>query len=95
MARPQILSIPERLQAHPKYAGRGVCIGFVDSGFYPHPDLMRPKRRIIWLAGQVPRAEDSTSTATGRVASRMSIASRSPTRLPTNWIATTPAIPTT
>lgn len=46
MARPQILSIPERLQAHPKYAGRGVCIGFVDSGFYPHPDLMRTRRRI-------------------------------------------------
>ncbi len=46
MARPQILSIPERLQAHPKYAGRGVVIGIVDSGFYPHPDLMRPRRRV-------------------------------------------------
>lgn len=46
MARPQILSIPERLDAHPRYAGRGVCIGFVDSGFYPHPDLMRPRRRV-------------------------------------------------
>ena len=46
MARPQILSIPERLQAHPKYAGRGVCMAFVDSGFYPHPDLTRPRRRI-------------------------------------------------
>jgi serine protease AprX len=46
VARPQILSIPERLQAHPKYAGRGVCVAFVDSGFYPHPDLTRPRRRI-------------------------------------------------
>ena len=46
MARPQILSLPERLQAHPRYAGRGVCIAFVDSGFYPHPDLTRPRRRI-------------------------------------------------
>lgn len=46
MARPQILSLPERLDAHPRYAGRGVCIGFVDSGFYPHPDLMRPRRRV-------------------------------------------------
>lgn len=46
MARPQILSIPERLDAHSRYAGRGVCIGFVDSGFYPHPDLMRPRRRV-------------------------------------------------
>jgi serine protease AprX len=44
--RPQILSLPERLDAHPKYAGRGICIGFVDAGFYPHPDLMRPSRRV-------------------------------------------------
>jgi serine protease AprX len=46
VARPQIFSLPERLGAHPKYAGRGVCIGFVDSGFYPHPDLMQPRRRV-------------------------------------------------
>jgi len=46
VARPQILSIPERLQAHPKYAGRGVVMAIVDSGFYPHADLMRPRRRI-------------------------------------------------
>jgi serine protease AprX len=46
VARPQILSIPERLAAHGRFAGRGVVMGFVDSGFYPHPDLMRPKRRI-------------------------------------------------
>ncbi len=50
MARPQMMSIPERLEAHPRYAGRGVCIGFVDSGFYPHPDLMRPRRRILAYA---------------------------------------------
>jgi serine protease AprX len=46
MPRPQIVSIPERLDASPDHSGRGVVIGFVDSGFYPHPDLMRPKRRI-------------------------------------------------
>lgn len=46
MARPQILSIPERLDAHPDFRGRGVCVGFVDAGFYAHPDLMRPARRI-------------------------------------------------
>ncbi len=40
------LSIAERLDAHRDYDGAGVCIGFVDSGFYPHPDLMRPERRI-------------------------------------------------
>lgn len=46
MARPQLLSIPERLDANPRFTGRGVVIALVDSGFYPHPDLMRPKRRI-------------------------------------------------
>jgi serine protease AprX len=46
VARPQILSLPERLDANTRYAGRGVCMGIVDSGFYPHPDLMRPKRRV-------------------------------------------------
>jgi serine protease AprX len=46
LARPQVLSIPERLAAHYKYTGRGVCVAFVDSGFYPHPDLMRPARRV-------------------------------------------------
>lgn len=46
MARPQIPSIPERLDAHTDVTGEGVVIGFVDSGFYPHPDMMRPTRRI-------------------------------------------------
>jgi serine protease AprX len=46
MPRPQLQSLPERLDASSKFAGRGICIGFVDSGFYPHPDLMRPARRI-------------------------------------------------
>jgi serine protease AprX len=50
LARPQILSIPERLAAHTRFSGRGVCIAFVDSGFYPHPDLMRPRRRILAYA---------------------------------------------
>ncbi len=46
MARPQLLSIPERLDAYPDVTGEGVVMAFVDSGFYPHPDLMRPRRRI-------------------------------------------------
>lgn len=46
MPRPQVLSIPERLDAHPQLSGKGVVMGFVDSGFYPHPDLMLPRRRI-------------------------------------------------
>lgn len=46
MSRPQLLSIPERLDASPRFTGRGIVLCFVDSGFYPHPDLMRPRRRI-------------------------------------------------
>ncbi len=46
MPRPQILSLPERLDSHPAYRGRGVCMAFVDMGFYPHPDLTHPARRI-------------------------------------------------
>ena len=46
MLRPQFLSIPERLEASRDHRGRGVVMGFVDVGFYPHPDLMQPRRRI-------------------------------------------------
>lgn len=46
MARPQVSSIPERLDAHSDVTGKGVVVGFVDSGFYPHSDLMRPRRRV-------------------------------------------------
>ena len=45
--RPQVLSIPERLDVDPEPAGRGVVLGFVDTGFFPHPDLMRPDKRIL------------------------------------------------
>ncbi len=46
MARSLIPSIPERLDAHTDVTGEGVVMGFVDVGFYPHPDMMRPSRRI-------------------------------------------------
>ena len=36
-----------RLRAHPNCTGRGVTIAFLDSGFYPHPDLTQPASRII------------------------------------------------
>ncbi len=41
-----ILSTPERVGADPRFTGRGVTIAFVDSGFYPHPDLILPGNRI-------------------------------------------------
>jgi len=36
-----------RLDAHPNYLGKGVTIAFLDSGFYPHPDLLEPESRIL------------------------------------------------
>lgn len=35
-----------RLNADPRFRGKGVTIAFIDSGFYPHPDLTKPKNRI-------------------------------------------------
>lgn len=28
-------------------SGKGVCVAFIDSGVYPHPDLTRPRNRIV------------------------------------------------
>ncbi|HSS19496.1 MAG TPA: S8 family serine peptidase [Pyrinomonadaceae bacterium] len=36
-----------RLDADAHYTGKGVTIAFLDSGFYPHPDLLRPTNRIV------------------------------------------------
>ncbi len=30
-----------------KYTGYGVCIGIIDSGVYPHPDLFSPSKRVV------------------------------------------------
>lgn len=41
-----IMSTPERMEASVRYTGRGVTIAFVDSDFYPHPDLIYPSLRV-------------------------------------------------
>lgn len=41
-----ILPTPLRLNADNTYTGRGVTIAFIDSGFYPHPDLVQPRNRV-------------------------------------------------
>lgn len=53
----QLLLTPIRVHANPNFAGRGVTIAFIDSGFYPHPDLVRPRNRILCYVdatGRVP-----------------------------------------
>lgn len=42
-----VIPTPIRLNANPEYAGKGVTVAFLDSGFYPHPDLLTPLNRII------------------------------------------------
>jgi serine protease AprX len=46
-----VLSQPIRLPDHPGFDGRGVTIAFLDSGFYPHPDLLASAR---WPGGDEP-----------------------------------------
>ena len=36
-----------RLNANPEYSGKGVKVAFLDSGFYPHPDLVTPVNRVV------------------------------------------------
>ena len=43
----QLLPTPIRVHANPNFTGRGINVAFLDSGFYPHPDLVRPKNRIL------------------------------------------------
>ncbi|MFN7948938.1 MAG: S8 family serine peptidase [Blastocatellia bacterium] len=43
----QILPTPLRVGADERFTGRGVTIAFLDSGFYPHPDLTQPESRIV------------------------------------------------
>lgn len=42
-----ILPTPLRLGADERFRGRGVTIAFIDAGFYPHPDLVEPRTRIL------------------------------------------------
>lgn len=45
--RYRILTTPLRVGADERFTGRGVTIAFLDSGFYPHPDLVEPRNRIL------------------------------------------------
>jgi serine protease AprX len=50
------LPTPLRLHADPRFTGQDITLALVDSGFYPHPDLVQPYNRIrAWVdAGQTP-----------------------------------------
>ncbi len=42
-----IVPTPIRLNVNPKYSGKGITICFIDSGFYPHPDLNNRIKIIV------------------------------------------------
>jgi serine protease AprX len=42
-----VIPTPERLKADKTRTGRGVAVAFLDSGFYPHPDLVEPRSRVV------------------------------------------------
>ncbi|WP_169238540.1 S8 family serine peptidase [Candidatus Roseilinea sp. NK_OTU-006] len=45
-----VLPTPLRMRADAHYTGKGITIAFLDSGFYPHPDLTQPTNRIAYFA---------------------------------------------
>jgi serine protease AprX len=56
-----VLSTPLRLDADENFTGKGVTIAFLDSGFYPHPDLINPVSRIIAYRNLVSAEGDTTT----------------------------------
>jgi len=53
-----VLSTPLRLDADERFTGRGICMAFLDSGFYAHPDLTTPANRILAYHSIVARRGD-------------------------------------
>ena len=42
-----VIPLSARLGALENFTGRGVTMAFLDSGFYPHPDLIEPRNRVV------------------------------------------------
>lgn len=59
-----VLSTPLRMDADERFTGRGVTIAFLDSGFYPHPDLTEPINRILAYHSIVAGSDDKTTLET-------------------------------
>ncbi len=55
-----VLSTPLRLDADDRFTGKGVCIAFLDSGFYAHTDLTTPVNRILAYHSIAAREGDNT-----------------------------------
>lgn len=64
-----VLSTPLRMDADDRFKGRGVCMAFLDSGFYSHQDLTTPENRILAYHSIVASEGDRTTLETPDVSS--------------------------
>ena len=54
-----VLPIRTRLNAHPHFRGSGITIAFLDSGYYPHSDLVARRSRIkTYVDATTPQVEE-------------------------------------
>lgn len=65
----RVLSTPLRLDADERFTGKGVTIAFLDSGFYPHADLITPVNRIRGYRNMMAADGDDSSLYKPDVAS--------------------------
>lgn len=56
-----VLSTPLRLDADERFTGKGVTIAFLDAGFYPHDDLIKPADRIACYRNMLDEEGDTSS----------------------------------
>lgn len=64
-----VLPTPLRMEADPRFTGRGITMAFLDSGFYAHDDLTKPKNRIVGYHSIFDSGSDQASLETVEVAS--------------------------
>jgi serine protease AprX len=65
----QVLPTPLRVGADGRFTGRGVTIAFLDSGFYPHPDLTEPENRVLHYTSVIPEEASDEAFRTPDVSS--------------------------
>ena len=58
----RILPTPLRVGADERFTGRGVTIAFLDSGFFPHPDLIEPQSRVLGYVNVTQLDRDDADT---------------------------------
>lgn len=57
----EVIPTPLRLNADMRYTGKGVTIAFIDSGFYPHPDITQPQNRVLKYVNMAEPEKDDFS----------------------------------